>query len=324
MEWNVENLFDTLRTTGKDDRSFTPEGDHRWNTARYRSKLTKISRTIAAAGGQAPVDLVALIEVENDSVLYDLTRRTKLWRLGYEYLTTDSPDERGINVGLLYQPSRFLPLSVDTIRVLPPSRRLRPSRDILHVGGRITTGDTLDLFVVHLPSRRNGKPAANYRRAICRRLKSFTDSLQAVRRRPSIVLTGDFNAFYPETCFSEDLCALPIPPNGAKINDKAFYMLSEGLRGRDGILGTYKYQGCWNRLDHFLVNGRAVLPVALRMPEKEIGIYTTPANCRIGDFPWLLERATTTNETQPFRTFLGTFYHGGYSDHLPLLLDLFF
>lgn len=318
MEWNVENLFDTIRTPDKNDGEFTPEGARHWNTMRYRSKLTKLSRTIAAAGGRTPLDLVALIEVENDSVLKDLTQQTKLWRLGYEYITTSSADERGINVALLYQPTRFAPFSVDTLRVRPPSKGLATTRDVLHVAGRLNTGDTLDVLIVHLPSRRNGRPATAYRRLIARRLKTFCDSLQSTRQTPSIILTGDFNAFYPEACFTKDLRAsltIPSPvPDG-------LYILSEGLKAEGEIKGTYKYQGRWNRLDQILVNGRLIRPSDKESPQ---GIYTSKECCRIGAFPWLLERGKSDGTPQPNRTYLGPVYHGGYSDHLPLILDLYY
>ena len=107
MEWNVENLYDTLHDVGFDDREFLPNAERRWNTPRYFHKQSSLAKTILAAGGLQPVDLVALCEVENDSVMHFLCRRTRLARLGYEYLVTHSADRRGIDVALLYQPETF-------------------------------------------------------------------------------------------------------------------------------------------------------------------------------------------------------------------------
>ena len=135
MEYNVENLFDTLHAPGCQDSDFTPEGSHHWNTLRYWGKLGRLARVIAGVGGATPPDLGALAEVENDSVLSHLTRRTSLSLLGYEYIITRSADVRGINVALLYQPYRFRPVSVDTFRVSPLHPRISPTRYLLHVAG---------------------------------------------------------------------------------------------------------------------------------------------------------------------------------------------
>lgn len=105
MTYNVENLFDTLHAVGKSDTEFTPQGEHHWNAHHYWRKLVRIGSVIAAAGGSSPVDIVALAEVENDSVLYDLTKRTKLHKIGYEFIITHANDARGINVALMYLPT---------------------------------------------------------------------------------------------------------------------------------------------------------------------------------------------------------------------------
>ena len=104
MEYNAENVFDTLSTEGHADAEFTPTGAYHWNTPLYWSKLSRLARTIAAVGGLQPAALVALCEVENDTVLTHLTQRTALRRLGYDYVMTHSNDVRGINVALLFQP----------------------------------------------------------------------------------------------------------------------------------------------------------------------------------------------------------------------------
>ena len=135
LEWNVENLYDTLHDVGFDDREFLPNAERRWNTPRYFHKQSSLAKTILAAGGLQPVDLVALCEVENDSVMHFLCRRTRLARLGYEYLVTHSADRRGIDVALLYQPETFALLHSETYRVPYDSLRERPTRDLLHAAG---------------------------------------------------------------------------------------------------------------------------------------------------------------------------------------------
>ena len=164
MEYNVENLFDTQDDVDYQDEDFLPQGKCQWDTLRYRKKLADLSKVIMAAGGASPVDLVALCEVENDSVIKALTQRTRLHRLDYEYIVTHSKDERGIDVALLYQPMRFGLLEWREISVPYEPEKERPTRNILHATGRLQSGDTLDIFVVHFPSRRGGaKVTEKYR-----------------------------------------------------------------------------------------------------------------------------------------------------------------
>lgn len=318
MTYNVENLFDTLHTAGREDHTFTPTGEHAWNSRRYWGKLGKLARVIAAVGQDRPADLVALVEVENDSVLSDLTEHTKLHRLGYQYIITHSQDTRGINVALLYQPPRFRPIKTESLRFMSPDAKSSPpTRDMLHVAGELTSGDTLDILICHWPSKRGGRPAARFRNLIGKRVRQYFDSLNRCRQHPAIILTGDFNALYPEDCLTTHLKA--VLPNERPHPD-GLYMLSHDLKGRMGIRGTYKYRGEWNQLDRFFVNG-ALLQYP---PSRRDALWTSHKDCRIVDFPFLLKVSQDGKEASPYRSYLGTFYQGGYSDHLPLVLDLYY
>ncbi len=314
VEYNVENLFDTIASHTTQDADFTPTGAYRWTSARYWSKLARLSRVVAAVGEEAAPALVALVEVENDSVLSHLTRRTKLWQMGYDYLITHSPDVRGINVALLYQPALFRPVGKDTLRILPPSAKLRPTRDVLHVAGLVPTGDTLDVVVCHWPSKRGGSSAETFRELVAQKLRLFADSILAARSRPQLLITGDFNAYYPEPCLMEHLGArLP----EAHPEPRSLYLLSAHLKARHGISGTYKYAGEWNQLDNFIVSGSL-------LSHSTPSTFRTSADCcRIADFDFLLTGLNTEAGPRPFRSFLGTYYQKGFSDHLPLVLDLF-
>lgn len=315
LEYNVENLFDTLHAEGFDDLAFTPQGEQQWTGQRLGYKLKQIATTLLAAGGATPLDLVALVEVENDSVLTQLTQRSRLARLGYSYIITHSPDPRGINVALLYQPARFRPLATHTLRVAPTHRNLRPTRDVLHVSGRLFTGDTLDVLLCHLPSRLGEQLAAQYRETIGRQLHGYIDSIVSQRTHPAVVLTGDFNAFWPEAVFVESLQAL-LPAANA-VSPRRLYLLSHRLETPEGIKGTYKYRGEWNQLDNFLISGN-LLPAAGPDAHPRLSVE----QCLLVDYPFLLREDVQNGGIQPARTYLGTFYLGGFSDHLPLLLNL--
>lgn len=317
MEYNVENLFDTLHSQGCNDTEFTPTGSKQWSEPKYWGKLSRIGRVIAAVGGETPPDLVALIEVENDSVVSNLTRRTKLRRLGYDYIITHSLDTRGINVALLYQPARFRPFRVDTLRVLPPPNlKITPSRDLLHVAGELFTGDTLDVIVCHFPSRRLQKLSAKYRMKVAKSLRTYADSLMQHRACPYLLLTGDFNTWYPQ---KDLVCGLQVKlPESSSVERRQLYLMSHHLIASNGITGTYRFQGEWNQLDHFIVSGSFLNP----WPEHTLS--TRVGECRIVDLPFLLKKERNKPTYTPYRTFLGNYYQGGFSDHLPLVLDLFF
>lgn len=140
--WNTENLFDTRHDSLKNDYEFLPNAIRHWNYNRYKKKLSDIARVITAIGEWNPPALIGLCEVENDTVLRDLTRRSPLQELDYRYVMTDSPDLRGIDVALIYQRDLFKLLSSRSISI-PVFRQHRPTRDLLHVNGLLLTGDTL-------------------------------------------------------------------------------------------------------------------------------------------------------------------------------------
>ena len=107
MSYNVENLFDTEDNPDKNDNDFLPSGNHHWTRGRYYHKLQQLAKVISAAGEWDTPALIALCEVENDSVLTHLLNRTPLKLQQYRYCMTHGSDIRGINSALLYQRDRF-------------------------------------------------------------------------------------------------------------------------------------------------------------------------------------------------------------------------
>jgi endonuclease/exonuclease/phosphatase family metal-dependent hydrolase len=244
-----------------------------------------------ASGDVLLPDLVALCEVENDSVLFDLTKRSVIRTAGYEYVMTDSPDERGIDVALMYQPFSFSLIHSWSIRVkrLPDTR---PTRDILYVSGRVITGDTLHVFVVHAPSRRGGERESRpYRLQVASQLAEAVDSIYALQSGAKIIVAGDFNDYH-------DSPALEYLYQHHLIN------ISAGAQGSHGAKATYRWHGEWRSLDQIL------LSESMQHPENA---------CRIGDLPFLLEDDEKYGGKKPYCTYLGPRYLGGYSDHLPLV-----
>lgn len=317
LEYNVENLYDTLHDAGKDDFAFLPDGKRRWTAAKYWKKLGRLATVIAAAGYPAPTDVIGLCEVENDSVVKHLTQHTRLRQFGYEYLITHSNDPRGIDVALLYQPLRFSPIYHESLSVPPISPRHRPTRDILYVAGGVPTGDTLHVFLCHFPSRSSGKNATEaYRCAAASVVRQRCDSIFALCPEAKIVVMGDFNDEADNKALHRVLGS-HLPNKIAEgVIKNHFYTLSHRLSHPSGAKGSYFFQGEWNQIDHFIVSGTLLVPSS--------SFRTKQENCELFCPPFLYEQDKTQLSIQPKRTYLGDYYHGGYSDHFPLRLRFFY
>ncbi len=296
MSYNCENAFDTIHDEGKNDYEYLPQSESsRWTSGRMWRKLRRISQVIMAVDTLRPVDIVCLVEVENDSVMQWLTRRTALQSIGYEYVMTHSPDRRGIDVALIYQPMTFRPLTVDSIRIAEQGAY---TRDILHVSGRIVGGDTLDVYAVHLPSKRGRAIATRRRKVLLTQLCDAIDSLYKCRRDALVVVMGDFNDAPTSSVIRQTLGR-----TGRMVN------LMEGRRQ-----GTYKFRGHWDCIDHIWVSSSMLEPGArVSTSMQESGVLT---------HPMLLERDPIYGGMMPRRTYLNMRYNGGYSDHLPVWMRL--
>lgn len=313
VSYNVENLFDCRHDTLKNDYEFLPDGMRHWNYTKYRKKLDAIARVITAVGGWAPPAIVALCEVENDSVLRDLTQRSVLREAGYRYVMTNSPDQRGIDVALLYQRGVFKLLSYQSIPITNPNgkKKFRPTRDILHVSGLLLNKDTLDVFVAHLPSRSGGaKESEPYRLFAARQLKTAVDSIYIHRHHPQILIMGDFND-YPDNKSVEEVMAAKAPPQDKNsLQPQSFYHLLARKAATRKHFGSYKYQGEWGLLDHIIVSGTLLQPTS--------SLYANEDKANVFSRPFLLTKDKRYGGKQPFRTFYGMKYQAGYSDHLPV------
>lgn len=292
MEYNVENLFDTIGSPETYDTAFSPQGSMNWNTSRYMKKIGMLARAIAAAGGDRPVDFIVLCEVENDSVVSDLIDKTSLHRLGYSYIMTHGVDVRGINIALLYRPLHYSPFHTACLRPFSAEDSWT-TRDILHVSGLTHSGDTLDIFGVHFPSRSGGAQGAVRRKRVAAFLKAKADSVVRRCMRPRVVIAGDFNDEASDVSIRRTLCG-----------DGKFVVLHPD---KSVVGGTYKYRGKWNELDHFLVNAE--------MHE----VSFTSVKILTSDF--LLEPDAVHGGRKPRRTYLGPIYKGGISDHLPVVME---
>jgi len=295
VQLNCENLFDCRHDTLKNDVEFTPEGDYQWTKSRYFRHLDNTARTIMACAETDSTlrlpDIVTLCEVENDTVMTDLTRRSLLRSAGYGYVMTSSGDPRGIDVALLYSPFTVEMLSWHAVSV-PPEAGQRATRDLLYAKIRFLYADTVHIVALHAPSRRDDSAAQQrYRERIMDCVAQIADSVEACDGDALLIVAGDFNDYGGSTTLR-------------RLTDRHLVHVSEAARGRNGAGGTYFYRHFWGSIDHIFAS--AAMARRLR-------------DCQIGDFMFLLEPDSRPGQLKPRRSFLGTKYHYGYSDHLPLI-----
>ena len=311
--WNVENLFDVENDTLKNDEDFLPNSLKHWNGYRYYQKLQQLSKAIIASGEWNPPALIGLCEVENDSVLYDLVHRTGLRNLDYRYVVTHSDDFRGIDVALLYQSDLFKLIATESIPVgeLPVGKRA--TRDLLHIVGQVVSGDTLDLFIAHLPSRFGGaKQSEPNRIHVSKVLRAKADSILTNRMFPKVIIMGDFNDYPKNTSISKILSVQN--PNDKIVDRNYLYHMLAFSADHKRCRGTYKYKNSWDILDHLIVSGGLL--------DDSSSCHTASKEARIVNLPFLLIKDEKFGGLKPFRTYNGMHYLGGFSDHLPIILEL--
>lgn len=294
VTWNVENYFDTQHDSLKSDTAFLPSGEYRWTPARFAAKRNNIYKVIVDMGGDdfnVPA-LVALQEVENDRVLRELCMNTPLRKLGYDYIHFESPDARGVDCAVIYRKDRFAPFLSKPICVSDTAAGFR-TRDLLLVEGVMDGKDTVCLVVCHLPSKRGGAAADIRRLEVVRVLRHTLDTLQQNHPDAVVMAMGDFNAGMGEDALGKGLGL------SDGVNPEGFYDLTYSM---PNTMGSYKYQGRWDYIDHILINRKCV--------------------GRVFAADYLLKDEKGGLGQRPFRTYQGTHYSGGYSDHLPLMVEV--
>ena len=298
VELNCENMFDYTHDVGKHDTEYLPEATRHWTKKRYWHKLNNIAQELLSCSsdnGGIP-DLIALCEVENDSVMRDLTKRSLLRNAGYEYLMTSSPDERGIDVALMYSPYSFAPIRSYGIRV-EPIEGMRATRDILYACGETVSGDTLHVFVVHQPSRFGGEKFSRpFRKVVADRVCASVDSIRALSPEAKVMIAGDFNDAADS-------------PSLLQYYQHGLMNITKDAVGDNGVKGTYRYQGEWESIDHIL--GSAY-------------IYNKVDTAYVHAPLFLLEEDAGYGGYRPRRTYVGPRSQSGYSDHLPLIVRFTF
>lgn len=308
MFYNVENLFDPFHDTLKNDYEFVRGGLYGWTWKKFNKKIQNISKVIIEAGGWRPPEIIGLSEVENRLVLIQLLKRTPLSRFDYRIIHEESPDQRGIDVALLYQKDQFKEICHESITI-PLGDTSAKTRDILYVKGVLPSTDTVHIFVNHWPSRTGGIPLTKHRRkAAAIKLKSVIDSICSYEPGASIILMGDFN----DEPTDESLVTHLGSKNEKDLPGYYLYNMMHDFMGKWDV-GTNKFRGQWGVIDQFIVSS----PL-LDGRNKSIKVI----NAEIFSPAFLLMKDEAYTGTIPYRTFNGYRYVGGFSDHLPILMHL--
>ena len=310
--YNVENLFDTIDTKGVRDTEFTPNGERLWNTTIYQEKLGNLAKVISEMGQEMTPDGVALLgvaEVENRKVLEDLVKHPKIISRNYKVVHFDSPDERGIDVGLLYQPKYFKVESAKAIEteMKEPNGKVNPTRDVLLVSGQFD-GEPLHVLVNHWPSRSGGEALSSWKREFCAKTnKMISDSLQKANPNAKILIMGDLNDD-PTSPSVKNVLAPQHKPNKVQTGDLFNPMYAYFKKG----IGTLAWRDSWNLFDQIIISSGLV-------EKNDSGYHFYKA--RVFNEKYLQSK-TGRYKGYPYRTFSGDSYIGGYSDHFPVYVFL--
>ena len=318
MFWNVENFFDWRNdSTTVSDVEFSAAGERHWTWKRFQAKANAFAKAlfwVEAETGRLP-DIVGLEEVENAFVLRQVLQKTSLRKLDYKYVHYDSPDRRGIDVALLYRSSRLELLDSKPCHLFAADT-VMATRDILLC---VFQKDSAKVAVLvnHHPSKYGGAAESEPRRRIAvERLRFLADSLESIGI-DRIIAGGDFNDTPENSVF--------------RLLEPALLPMHMDLF-RHG-LGTIKYDGKWDLIDHIYVSP-AFMEAPVFAPASDsssgnvdrktdqAGNLSTRARMQILRIPFLLARDTVHSGENPLRTYTGPRHTGGVSDHLPVLLEV--
>jgi len=309
--YNVENLFDIYNDELKNDEDFLPEGKYNWNQEKYDHKLENLSKVLLDMGTDVSPDgcaIIGLSEIENRQVIEDLVATEKLKSRGYKIIHFDSPDKRGIDVGLIYQEKYFKVTNSASYEVVFSNGSGYPTRDQLVVSG-VLNGEEVTILVAHWPSRRGGSSASEPRRVDAAKVgRHIVDSLYAINPNAKILYMGDLNDDPVDKSVKDVMCA---KGKISKVKEKMFFnpMWAPYKQGN----GTLAYNDAWNLFDQIIVS-KAFLN------DKD---YSTLSYYKMKVYrkPFLFQHGGRY-DGYPFRTRAGGKYLGGYSDHLPVYITL--
>jgi len=310
--YNVENLFDTENDSLTFDDDRTSEGKDNWTISRYEKKIANIAKVLSQIGAgitKTSPDIIGLCEVENKSVVEDLIHHNYLNDKNYGIIHFDSPDERGIDVALLYKKSAFIPDSFKSHRllILNDEGFRDYSRDQLVVGGFLDN-EEIYFMVNHWPSRSGGEARSRPSRIAAAKLnKHIIDSIVRLNADSKIISMGDFNDDPTNDSFKK---VLKTKGKAINLKEGSLFNPMEKLF-RKGI-GSLAYRDKWNLFDQIFFTSNLINDKKDSYSFWKAGVFSAS---------YLLDPAGRY-KGYPLRTYAGGSYIGGYSDHFPVYMHL--
>lgn len=312
--YNVENLFDTINDPKTYDDDRTPNGKDKWTQKIYRDKIAKTARVISDIGKEftknAPV-VIGLAEIENGLVLEDLVNDPQLKPYNYGIIHFESPDERGIDVALLYQKKYFVPTSFSKQEIImyhfdEPNRR-DYTRDQLLVSG-LLEGEAFYFIVNHWPSRSGGESRSRPNRIAAAKVnKRVIDSLQKIDPKAKIISMGDLNDDPTNASMKEVLKTKADKENISGLD--LFNPMENLYKKGNGSLG---YRDSWNLFDQIFMTAPLV-----GKDFSDFKFY----RASVFNASYLIAK-DGRYKGYPFRSFADGGYTGGYSDHFPTYIQI--
>lgn len=298
--YNVENLFDTVNNPNTADDDFTPNGKHRWNKKKYYQKIRKITSVISQIGKEQsnlPPVIVGLVEVENATVVKDLVRHKNLLKYNYDYVHFESNDERGIDVSLIYNRNFFIELSSKTysLNLIDDDGSPDYTRDVLVVKGSLYN-ELVYIIVNHWPSRREGEEETKHKRIKAAELNQYIiEEIKKETENPKILIMGDFNDNPTSESIQDHL-----------VSEELYNPMKELYKKGKGTLTYYKE---WHLFDQIIISKNFF----------DSNSYHSFLKARVFAKDWLRSHRGKYKNS-PFRTYIGPWHQGGYSDHFPVYL----
>lgn len=313
--YNLENFFDTINDPETRDDEFTPDGSRKWNTVKYNKKLNNMERVlfdIASVQKTYPA-VIGVSEVETRGVLEDIVSTPKLAPANYRIVHYDSPDRRGIDVGFLYRPDIFKLEGSAEIPFKMPGQPNFLTRGFVTMWGTIDD-EPFFFLVSHWPSRLGGKEASSPKReAAGRAIRMIKDSVLKNNPSTKVVIMGDLNDDATDKSIVDPDCL------GAKAKVKDlqtgdFY--NPFIDVFKAGMGTLAYQDSWNLFDNIIVSENLVNDKeGLRLKKSDGSKY----NGYIFRRPYMVQQSGQYRG-YPLRTFVGTNFQDGFSDHFPVYI----
>lgn len=303
--WNFENFFDPFVDSTRVYNEFTENGSQHWTKSRFYKKRNNMYKAILAISENEPLAVLGIAEVENQYVLNMLFNQTPLKTHNYRIVHYEGDDKRGIDVALVYCIDKLQLVYTEPVKVKNPKNRKYKTRDILYAKFYDRRGDTLHVFVNHWPSRYGGeRETIKLRSLAANTLKHRVDSLVFLHQTiPKVIIMGDFNDTPEDPSIKDILC-----------DDVLVNLFADG--NKLGFEGTLKHQYTWQIFDQIIVTN------SLINNDKGLVYRRNSAAIFHGDF--LFEKDESFGGVKLFRTYVGPKYFGGYSDHLPVYIDLIF